>query len=176
MKHVLIAISILPAMAFPGTGQVDGSTSSDTVMIKTNNAAKNWTEQKTTLLKHLKDFEPSPVKLDKFGGRTDHKEKATGFFHTKKTDEGWVMVDPEGCHYLSIGVCSVDPHDDVADHKKHFQEKFSDRSHWAGSTRSLLVNDLKFNSLGCWSDWKLFKEAQRETPYVRQCVSRGQVS
>ena len=48
---------------------------------------------------------PSP--LDPYGGRTDRKEKATGFFYPKKLGKRWFLIDPEGHPYLQAGVCSL---------------------------------------------------------------------
>jgi hypothetical protein len=137
------------------------------VRVKKQHAAKAWTECGTTLLEHLRGFEPRAVALSRYGGRADRREEASGFFRTRKTGMGWVLVDPGGCRYFSVGVCSTAPNDQVPDTREIFAERFADRSDWARRTHDLLVNDLHFNSLGCWSDWRAFHQAGIRMPYVR---------
>ena len=53
-----------------------------------------------------------PPKRDKYGGLLNSKKKlglnATGFFHTQKLKNGrWVIVNPLGNAYFSLGVCGV---------------------------------------------------------------------
>ena len=51
-----------------------------------------------------------PPGTDSWGGLPGTKEKlglkATGFFHTEKKAERWVMVDPDGNAFFHLGVCS----------------------------------------------------------------------
>jgi hypothetical protein len=168
VKLAFVSISILAWSSLCDIGHCAEPENSVMVKAKASHKARHWSEYETRLLKHLKGFTPSPPALSKYGGRTDRKEEATGFFRTKKTDTAWVMLDPEGCHYLSIGLCSTAPNDTVADHHEAFASSFADRSDWAINTHALLVDRLRFNSLGCWSDWKTFQLAQREIPYVRR--------
>lgn len=90
---------------------------STVVRVKKNNRAKTWGDEKTVLFEHLNGFKPQAIELSKYGGRMDRQEKATGFFYAKKADNGWILIDPEGYHYFSIGVNSVSPNDTVADHR-----------------------------------------------------------
>jgi hypothetical protein len=78
------------------------------------------------------------------------------------------LVDPEGYHTFNLGVNSTRPNDTVPDHQKAFASTFKDREDWAKKTYELLVEDLGFNALACWSDWELFKEAGVRIPYVRR--------
>ncbi len=167
MKFILLSISLLVLAVGSGIVQGDEITGSSIVKIKKNSAAE-WTETKTTLLEHLQGFEPRVVALSRYGGRVDKKEKVSGFFHVKKTDQGWVMIDPEGYHYISVGVCSTDPNNQLPDTREAFAKRFKDTFDWARKTHSLLVDDLDFNSLGCWSDWLTFKKAGSPIPYVRR--------
>lgn len=171
MKSVtnrVIPVSIVLLLAnivFAGGQDIDNVV---TVKVKHTNASKVWRSYKATLLKHLTEFDPSPLQLSTYGGRMDRQEKPTGFFHANKNANGWILVDPEGHHYLSVGLCSASPHDTIADHVDFFGQRFADRNGWARETYSFLIEDLKFNSLGCWSDWKAFKQAKRDIPYVRR--------
>jgi len=168
MRLTFISLLVLVWVLFPPACRASDVAGQVVVKAKKENAATKWREYKTTLLKCLSDFKPAPVALSRYGGRADRKDKATGFFHAKETNAGWVLVDPEGCHFFSVGVCSTSPHDSVPDHTEAFAERFVDSADWAKKTHDLIVNSLRFNSLGCWSDWRTFKKAGREVPYVRR--------
>ena len=45
----------------------------------------------------------------RYGGYLAHKTKATGFFHKEQKDGRWWLVDPDGYHFLSVGVCCIYP-------------------------------------------------------------------
>jgi hypothetical protein len=45
----------------------------------------------------------------KYGGFTDHKVRATGWFRTEKIDGVWWFVDPDGHLFLSIGANGIAP-------------------------------------------------------------------
>ncbi len=51
-----------------------------------------------------------PLATDRFGGLPGTRDKfglrTTGFFHTEKKGERWLMVDPDGNAYFHLGVCS----------------------------------------------------------------------
>jgi hypothetical protein len=57
-----------------------------------------------------------PPKLDQYGGLPGSGEKfglkATGFFHTEKKDECWLLVDPAGNAFFHMGLCSSNPGED----------------------------------------------------------------
>ena len=42
--------------------------------------------------------------LDTYGGFTDVRGDATGFFHTQKIDDRWWLVTPEGNGFFGIGL------------------------------------------------------------------------
>ena len=48
---------------------------------------------------------------DKYGGFNNTKQKATGFFYTKKIDGKWWFVDPLGNLFLATGINGVSPGD-----------------------------------------------------------------
>lgn len=43
----------------------------------------------------------------KYGGYANHRLQGTGFFRKEKKDGRWWLVDPEGCQFLSVGVCCI---------------------------------------------------------------------
>lgn len=51
-----------------------------------------------------------PMATDQWGGLPGSKEKlglaATGFFHTEKKGERWILVDPDGNAFFHLGVCT----------------------------------------------------------------------
>lgn len=165
MKSVFLSISLL-GVVMSLHSQAGETAQRFVVQGKGNHAAKEWTDYETTLLEHLSDFKPASVKRSIYGGRADRKERSTGFFYTRKNEDGWMFVDPEGCPYLSIGVCSTSPHDEVADHSPSFAKNFASKTDWAQKTHAQLVDRLEFNSLGCWSDAQVFRQAKTEVPYV----------
>ncbi|MGA0845419.1 MAG: hypothetical protein ACO3RV_02675 [Luteolibacter sp.] len=128
----------------------------------------NGKPQATVTLQDISHFNPKLVQLSRYGGRMDRKEDASGYFYAKQTDKGWILVDPDGFHYLSIGVCSVSAYEEIADHKDAFHQQFAGRADWAKQTHNLLAMEMGYNSLGCWSDWNAFKQAGLEIPYVRR--------
>jgi len=102
------------------------------------------------------------VRLSRFGGWADKRVKKTGFFHTRKIDGRWWLVDPDGCLFVSVGLCSV-INRSVLD-QDVFKRKFGDNTTWAIQTATLLQG-AGFNSLGCWSDWRAFRATARTMPY-----------
>jgi hypothetical protein len=102
------------------------------------------------------------VTLSRYGGWLERRTKATGFFRTEEVDGRWWLVDPEGCLFISVGLCSV-RNTDVLD-EAAFREKFGSPARWAEATGRLLAA-RGFNSLGCWSDWRPFRDGARPMPY-----------
>lgn len=51
-----------------------------------------------------------PMATDSWGGLPGSKEKlglnATGYFHTEKKGERWILVDPDGNAFFHLGVCT----------------------------------------------------------------------
>lgn len=113
----------------------------------------------TKTLKEYAGFKPQELKLSPYGGRTDQKEKATGFFYAKERAGRWWLVDPEGCLFLSVGLNSV------ADRAAGTTATpTAASSNWAGRTAALL-HEAGVNTLGCWSDGAAFRRAGHPMPY-----------
>ena len=96
MKSIFLPISLL-GVVMTLLSHADETAKRFVVQGKGNHAAKEWTDYETTLLEHLSDFKSVSVKRSIYGGRADRKERATGFFYTRKIDDGWMFVDPDGC-------------------------------------------------------------------------------
>jgi hypothetical protein len=107
-----------------------------------------WNRIEVRTVADLPKFKPSPVELSRYGGlASGPKLRPTGFFRTERVDAGWTLVDPEGCPFISIGLCSVN--------LGTFAEgseaaRFGSREKWAESTANLL-RECGFNTLGRWS-------------------------
>lgn len=122
-----------------------------------------WREATTRTLDDLPGFKPKPVEFNQYGGwASGPKMKATGFFHTRKVDGRWWMVDPEGRLFLSVGVCSVNlsmfP-------KGHAEEVYGDKDTWTAATAKMLRSQ-HFNTLSRWSDAADFRRLDRPMVYT----------
>jgi hypothetical protein len=103
--------------------------------------------------------------INRFGGLTSRKAKATGFFHTTKLDGRWWFVDPEGCLMIQRGMSSVSMLNSSTA-KAAWQQKFTDEKNWVEQTTALL-RDHGFNGLGAWSDTTRLTTAKQPLPYTR---------
>ena len=43
----------------------------------------------------------------RYGGYREHRVQGTGYFGKQKVDGRWWLVDPDGCQFLSVGVCCI---------------------------------------------------------------------
>ncbi len=117
-----------------------------------------WRVQPTRLLEKLDGYTPSGerVELNRYGGRGDRpREKAIGFFYTKKIDGRWWLIDPEGCRFFHVAINAVREPQDV-------NANFGSAEQWAEAvTEQLRANG--FNGLGNWTSTRLQKV---QTPLV----------
>jgi len=121
-----------------------------------------WRKQQARTVGEVPGFAgPKPVRLSRYGGCADRKAKATGFFRTEKTAGRWWLVDPEGCLFLSVGLCSVN---NGTMGEAAMKRSFGDATTWAAATGKLLKSN-GFNSLGCWSTWRAFRPTPQRMPY-----------
>lgn len=125
-----------------------------------------WVPQKTATLEHLRDFSPPAqrISVDKYGGRADRKVEATGFFHARKIDERWWIVDPEGHLWQSAGCCSVRT-SSTESGRAALRRKHGTEGPWARQTTALL-REHGFNNLGAWSDTELLATVPERLPYT----------
>jgi hypothetical protein len=114
-----------------------------------------WTAAAVRSVDDLVGYRPSKTELDKFGGfAVGPRLKATGFFRTEHLQNRWVLVDPEGCPFISVGLCSVN----LAKFPVHAATgKFGSQRAWAEQTATML-REIGFNTLGRWSDVEAFRE------------------
>lgn len=123
---------------------------------------RRWQPQTALTLAEVAEFKPGPlVQLSRYGGWTGRKFRATGFFRVEQARERWWLVDPEGCAFLSVGLCSVN----LSNFERAAVRKaFANDDAWAAQTGQMLKS-AGFNTLGRWSKWETFRP-QNPMPYT----------
>ena len=101
------------------------------------------------------------VDLSRYGGLAAKRFEATGFFRTERVGGRWWLVDPDGCRFLSVGLCSVN--------LSMFDGpgKYGSKDAWAKATAAL-VRKHGFNTLGRWSSAETFRSL---SPPMVYCTS-----
>lgn len=126
-----------------------------------------WKPMQTRYLAEHAAATTPVTERSRFGGRTDQRFEATGFFYVHKTIDGrFTLVDPGGFGFMSVGMCAVNPNPTQRG-KAKLAKRFGDRAGWARATAKQLT-DAGFNTLGCWSNWQLFNDADAPMPYTTQ--------
>ncbi len=109
-----------------------------------------WAPFETRTVEGLAGFRSRAVATGRYGGRTDRRVTATGFYRAERIGERWWAVDPEGHPYLHVAVNSVTPGGSLRN-ERAFVAKFGDARTWIAETARLL-NAHGFNGTGSWSD------------------------
>ena len=147
---------------------VDGGDSegdkTDGIKVKTSKT-KGWKRHRPLVLDNLDDYIIRETQRSPYGGRMDAAEPPTGFFHVKRVGKRWVMVDPEGKLFFSVGVNTVSPRNEEGYYEKGFSAEYSSTTDWVNNTHKYLFAQLGFNTLGCWSDPQVFEHARKHAPY-----------
>ena len=118
--------------------------------VASSDAGKSWENRRTKVVRPAK----APDARSDFGGWTEHKTEATGFFRLSKEGRKWWLIDPEGNFFFSVGMNSVEP--------KRVEAK--DAEKWAQETYKLLT-DAGFNTIGRWSDHRPFQKIEKNIPW-----------
>ncbi|MFN8242104.1 MAG: agarase [Bacteroidales bacterium] len=113
------------------------------------------------LLPGFKD-QAGTVTNSRYGGRTDRKVKATGFYRVEKIGDRWWCVDPDGYLYLNIALNSISPGGSEKN-KKALSEKFGSPEKWISETLEMLKEN-GFNCAGSWSDHKAIIAENMKSP------------
>ncbi|MCX7598252.1 MAG: beta-agarase, partial [Armatimonadetes bacterium] len=109
-----------------------------------------------------------PGALNEFGGWSELRGQATGFFHTEQIQGRWWLVDPAGSVFFSLGVncVSFEPDRIPATGRVPYAEtceaKYGSREAWADAAVKFL-RELGFNTIGSWSGSYVF---ERGMPYT----------
>jgi len=101
--------------------------------------------------------------LSRFGGWKARQAKATGFFRAEKIGPRWWIIDPEGYHFLSVGVNGVRGESSETV-RAALKEKFGSAERWA-EFETKRLREHGFNSLGCWSDAAVLRAVAQPLPY-----------
>jgi len=98
----------------------------------------------------------------KFGGWTEMRAKATGFFSTEQVNGIWWLVDPDGHLFISKGVNHASFYGDhcpalgYSPYHRNVQAKYGTEEKWAEATVKRL-QAWGFNTIGAWSSASLFR-------------------
>lgn len=124
---------------------------------KENSSFTPYGKFTTRTLASLSGFKPKTIKTDRYGGRLDKKEKATGFYYTKKINGRWWAIDPAGQLFIhnALNAVSMGASDR---NKAALQQKFGDENTWMAKTQELVVEN-GFNGAGAWSNTKLITKS-----------------
>lgn len=137
-----------------------------TVMVRAKRKPSDpsWTEYPTRTVALLEGFKPRQVAVDRYGGRSDRKARATGFFYPVERNGRWWLVDPDGNLFIKAGVCSTSP-GRSKNNKEALARKFGTVEKWAAETVKLLRAN-HFNGTGGWSDVASLRQAPDRLPYT----------
>jgi hypothetical protein len=124
-----------------------------------------WKDYPTRTLDHVAGFRPGGAApaTDVYCGRSDRKDRATGFFYPKKIGGRWWLIDPEGHLYLQAGVCSL-ARGSTKSNLAALQEKFGTPERWAARTSDFLRENF-FTASGGWSDVDMLRGAPHRLAY-----------
>lgn len=137
-----------------------------TKVAATSKPGRKWRTYTTRTLADLKGFAPAAkVALGKYGGLASVTLRATGFFRTEKVRGRWMLVDPDGHPFISMGLNSVNP--ETRYNKANFAKAFTGQAQWAEKTGAMMRR-TGLNTLGCWSQWQTFRKLERPWVYTQQ--------
>ena len=117
-------------------------------------------------------LDPDPVnssangsgKFSRYGGWREKQVESTGFFHTKKIDGRWWLVDPEGYLYIDRALCSVRPLATESG-REALEAKFGEETNWIGETTNLMRRN-GFYSSGAFSNMLLAQQPDTTLNYT----------
>lgn len=124
---------------------------------------KDWRNYKTRIIKNLEDYNLNKNQKDKFGGKANDVFSGS-FFHTKKINDRWWIINPEGNRFIHIGVNSLHPGDSKRN-QAAFEKEFGNMKKWMSETNKLLRN-YGINGAGSWGDVETIMNAplQKDLP------------
>ena len=138
------------------------------VDVKRKPTDEKWTPRPTRTLEHVAGFRPDAnhVKLSQYGGRTDKRVEASGFFRARMVEDRWWLVDPEGFLWQTVGCCSVRMNP-TAGGEAALVQRFGSLGAWPQATTDMLIRH-GFNTLACWSHGDEFQETSPRLAYTTQ--------
>ena len=153
-----ILFPVNPAPAYNGTKEFSLKVTTEK-LDKTDGTGKfqGPDVRNTRVMEQLAGFAPMIVATDKWGGRLDHTEAATGFFYTKKVGDRWWAIDPAGHEYFHMALVAVDP-SPSPNGKAALQQLYGDQQKWMAKTHALMLQN-GFNGAGAWSNVELIRQS-----------------
>ena len=107
-----------------------------------------WQDYDTRVLdRRLKNPAKGSKGFSRYGGWLKKRFDSTGFFHTKKVDGRWWLVDPEGYLYIDRALSSVRPLATESG-RQALRTKFGDEMRWINETAHLMKKNGFFTSGG----------------------------
>ena len=130
-----------------------------------------YKKYKTKTVDHLKGYEQEVLTsedLSPYGGWKKMRVEPRGFFYTKKINNRWWLIDPEGYLFYNIALNSV--YEGSSERNQRvLKEKFGSYENWATETYELIRKN-GFNCSGAWSDttaiFTVNQAEGRPIPYV----------
>jgi hypothetical protein len=123
----------------------------------------------TRTLSTLSNFKSKAIKTDKYGGRMDKKEKATGFYYTKKIDGRWWAIDPNGYLFIHNALVAVSMGNSERN-KAALVAKYGNEDKWLTETQEFMVAN-GFNGTGAWSTKAIIKSPLQATKPLAYTVN-----
>ena len=125
-----------------------------------------WTQEPTRTVAGLAGYVRSvpALPLDAYGGDPARRTGGTGYFCTRKVEDRWWLIDPDGGFFIHVGVAAVAPGRSSGS-RAVLQERFSSERKWAGQT-SRMLRARGFNGAGAWSAVDLLRGTSPRIVYT----------
>lgn len=137
------------------------------VDVKRRPSDASWTPRETATLASVPGWrEMRPPPRNRWGGQEDRRIAEPGYFRVREIDGRWTMIDPDGCEWYSIGLCSVST-GRTTRAAEQLARQFGGWEGWASATLALLRTN-GFNTLACWSAWESLRTRPDALPYTTQ--------
>jgi len=111
----------------------------------------DWKNFTAYTVDQLAGFSAAKIdRLDKWGGNTNRKFAATGYFRVEKVKGKWEVIDPAGHPFLIAAINSIRL-GNSATNQASFQQIWPSKNHWMASQIKIFQSN-GFNTAGSWSD------------------------
>ncbi len=157
--YIFLFLFLFPSLYSFAQKQIDSIYVESKVWSRDSNrniVYSDWKQFPTATIDHLNGFLNSKDKLDEYGGITQLKSPATGFFRTQKINNRWWVIDPIGNVFIVKAVNSVKI-GTSPNNQKAFDSAFQNEDNWISSTYQLLKEN-GFNATGSWSDVEIVRK------------------
>ncbi|MDR1666634.1 MAG: T9SS type A sorting domain-containing protein [Bacteroidales bacterium] len=166
MKKIFF-IAVLAAAVIRTAAQVEC-----TPDLKVNGGSSSMTPRSTRTVCHLHGLWDhfQPVAVNTVGSRTDKQvNDPTGFFHVRKIDGRWWIIDPEGYYFIHKGVTSIRPGSTPLQTANFHKKWGTDMAAWTDDVKALL-KQYDFTGIGGFSDEVNFAATGTDPmPYTLIC-------